>query len=51
MAAPHLRHPHPEFDEHPWRLLPAALLMIVLLAGLLIAASFVISKLFTGHAY
>jgi hypothetical protein len=54
MATPHLPHPHvphAEFDEHPWRLLPAALLLIVVLAVLLIGASFALSKIFTGQAY
>ena len=48
---PHPHVPHANFEEHPWRLLPAALLTIVALAVLLIGASFALSKLFTGHAY
>lgn len=54
MAAPHLPHPHAphaSFDEHPWRMLPAALLVIVALAAVLIAVSFVLSKALTGRAY
>jgi hypothetical protein len=46
-------HPHvePGFDEHPWRVLPVALLAIVVFAAVLIVASFAISKAMTGHAY
>jgi len=51
LHVPHPHVPHVDFEEHPWRLLPAALVMIVLLAVLLIGASFALSKLFTGHAY
>jgi hypothetical protein len=56
MATHHLRHPHvphPDagFDEHPWRMLPTALLVIVTLATVLIVVSFGISKALTGHAY
>lgn len=54
MATPHLPHPHAphaDFEHHPWRLLPAALLIIVGLATALIVVSFVLSKLITGHAY
>ena len=54
MASLHLPHPHrphPDFDDHPWRLLPAALVIIVLLAVLLIGLSFALSKIFTGQAY
>ena len=54
MASLHLPHPHrphPDFEEHPWRLLPAALVIIVLLAVLLIGLSFALSKIFTGQAY
>jgi hypothetical protein len=48
---PHPHRPHADFDEHPWRLLPVALLTIVVLAVLLIGVSFALSKVFTGHAY
>jgi hypothetical protein len=48
---PHPHRPHPDFDDHPWRLLPAALVVIVLLAVLLIGLSFALSKIFTGQAY
>jgi hypothetical protein len=54
VSAPHLPHPHAphaDFDHHPWRMLPAALGMIVLLAAVLIVVSFVLSKAITGHAY
>ncbi|HEV7133312.1 MAG TPA: hypothetical protein VGN27_06230 [Gaiellaceae bacterium] len=47
----HVPHPHVAVDEHPWRALPIALGVIVLLAILLIAGSFAISKALTGHAY
>lgn len=48
----HVPHaPHPEFEEHPWRMLPAALILIVVLAALLIGVSFALSKWLTGVAY
>jgi hypothetical protein len=47
----HVPHPHVDLDEHPWRALPLALTMIVILAIILIAVSFELSKAFTGHAY
>jgi hypothetical protein len=50
---PHLPHPHvhPGFNEHPWRMVPAALGTIVLIAAALIALCFELAKAFTGHAY
>jgi hypothetical protein len=50
---PHLPHPHvhPDFDRHPWRMVPAALGVIVLLAALLIIVCFEVAKVLTGHAY
>jgi hypothetical protein len=50
---PHLPHPHvhPEFDEHPWRMVPAALGAIVVLAAVLITVCFEVAKALTGHAY
>ncbi|MCW2976215.1 MAG: hypothetical protein JWM06_1496 [Actinomycetia bacterium] len=47
----HVPHPHVEVDEHPWRALPIALTVIVILAAILIVGSFAISKALTGHAY
>ena len=47
----HLPHPEADFDEHPWRMLPLALLVIVILATVLIGVSFAISKAIIGHAY
>jgi hypothetical protein len=47
----HVPHPHVELDEHPWRALPIALTTIVILAAILIAVSFAITKALTGHAY
>jgi hypothetical protein len=44
-------HPHVDVDEHPWRALPLALVMIVILAIVLIAVSFALSKALTGRAY
>ena len=54
MSHPHVPHPHaphPDFDDHPWRLLPAALVVIVVLAALLIGISFALSKWLAGQAY
>jgi len=48
---PHPHAPHPDFEHHPWRMLPALLFVIALLAVILILASFAIAKAFTGHAY
>ncbi len=52
---PKLRAPHPHveprFDEHPWRVLPVALLAIVVFAAVLIVVCFAIAKAVTGHAY
>jgi hypothetical protein len=47
----HVPHPHVDVDEHPWRALPLALIVIVILAAILIVASFAISKALTGRAY
>ena len=54
MPHPHVPHPHvphPHVEEHPWRALPIALFVIVVLATILIVVSFAISKALTGHAY
>jgi hypothetical protein len=55
MHLPHAHVPHPhvdlDVDGHPWRALPVALGMIVLLAVVLIVVSFALSKVLTGHAY
>jgi hypothetical protein len=50
---PHLPHPHvhPDFDRHPWRMVPAALGTIVVLAAVLITVCFEIAKALTVHAY
>ncbi|HET7571774.1 MAG TPA: hypothetical protein VFJ77_03795 [Gaiellaceae bacterium] len=50
---PHVPHPHvdPHIQEHPWRAVPFALGVVVLLIVLLIVASFAIAKAYTGHAY
>ena len=48
---PHVPHPHVELDEHPWRAFPIALGLIVVLAAILIVASFAIAKAVTGQAY
>lgn len=47
----HVPHPHVDVDEHPWRALPIALTMIVILAIILIAVCFELSKVFSGQAY
>ncbi|MES1248026.1 MAG: hypothetical protein ABUS54_10175 [Actinomycetota bacterium] len=49
--APHLHAPHPHIEEHPWRALPIAMGMIVLLAIVLIVVSFALSKWVAGQAY
>jgi hypothetical protein len=51
LHVPHPHQPHADFDHHPWRMLPAALGLIVLLAVLLIAISFALSKWLAGAAY
>lgn len=51
LHVPHPHTPHPDFEDHPWRLLPAALFVIVVLALVLVVASFAISKWLTGQAY
>lgn len=48
---PHPHAPHPDYETHPWRLLPTALVAIVLFAALFIAVSFALSKWLTGNAY
>jgi len=48
---PHVPHPHVELNEHPWRAFPIALALIVVLAVILIIASFAIAKAVTGQAY
>jgi hypothetical protein len=53
---PHLQGPHlhvgsPHIEEHPWRALPIALGMILILAVVLIVVSFALSKWLTGNAY
>ncbi len=53
LPRPHAPHPHVRVgvDEHPWRALPIGLGLIVLLAAVLIVASFAISKGIAGRAY
>jgi hypothetical protein len=51
MPHPHAPHPHADLDRHPWRTLPIALGVIVLLAAVLIVASFAISEAIAGRAY
>jgi hypothetical protein len=51
LHVPHPHGPHPDFEDHPWRLLPAALVVIVVLAALLIGVSFALSKWLAGQAY
>lgn len=51
LHVPHPHAPHPDYEAHPWRLLPTALGVIVLLAALLIVVSFAVSKWLTGSAY
>ncbi len=53
LPRPHAPHPHVQagLDEHPWRALPIALALIVLLAAVLMVASFAISKAIAGRAY
>ena len=46
MHVPHPHAPHADFEEHPWRLLPVALGVIVLLAVVLIVASFALADWF-----
>jgi len=48
---PHPHAPRPDYEGHPWRLLPTALVAIVLFAALFIAVSFALSKWLTGTAY
>jgi hypothetical protein len=48
---PHLPHPRLEIDGHPWRAVPVMLLTIVVLVAVVIAASFEIAKVLSGHAY
>jgi hypothetical protein len=47
----HVPHPHVDVNEHPWRALPIALGVIVVLAVVLIVVSFALSKAIAGHAY
>lgn len=53
MLHPHLPHPHvhPDFDHHPWRMLPVALGTLVALIAVLITVCFEVAKVLTGHAY
>lgn len=51
LPSPHVPHLRLEMDEHPWRALPIMLGVIVVLATVLIVASFEIAKAVTGHAY
>jgi len=48
---PHVPHPHVDVNEHPWRALPIALGLIVVLAAVLIVVSFALSKAIAGQAY
>lgn len=45
------RAPHMDFDEHPLRVLPVALVVIVVFAAVLIVVSFALAKWLTGQAY
>jgi hypothetical protein len=51
LHVPHPHAPHADFNGHPWRMLPFALGVIVVLAIVLIIVSFVLSKWLTGSAY
>jgi hypothetical protein len=53
LPRPHAPHPHvhPGLEEHPWRALPIALGLIVVLAAVLIVVSFALSKAIAGRAY
>ena len=51
LHVPHPHAPHAHIEEHPWRALPIALGLIVVLAVLLIVVSFALSKWLTGPAY
>lgn len=53
LHGPHAHVPHPRVDvnEHPWRALPIAIALIVVLAAVLIVVSFVLSKALVGQAY
>lgn len=53
MLHPHLPHPHvhPDFEHHPWRMVPAALGAVFVIAVLLTFVVFEIAKLATGQAY
>jgi hypothetical protein len=51
LHVPHPHAPHADIDAHPWRALPIALGIIVVLAIVLIVVSFALSKWMTGAAY
>jgi len=48
---PQVPHPHVDLDEHPWRAFPITIGVIVVLAVILIVASFALTKAVTGRAY
>jgi hypothetical protein len=47
----HPHAPHPDYEHHPWRLLPTALAAIVVFAALFIVISFALAKGLGGSAY
>lgn len=48
---PHAHAPQPDFEHHPWRLLPTLLVTLVLFAALFIGVSFAVAKWLSGNAY
>jgi hypothetical protein len=42
---------HPDFDHHPWRMVPVALGTVAVLAAVLIFVCFELAKVVTGQAY
>ncbi|HET8529241.1 MAG TPA: hypothetical protein VFL60_10040 [Gaiellaceae bacterium] len=48
---PHPHAPQPDFEHHPWRLLPTLLVTLVLFAALFIGVSFAVAKWLSGNAY
>jgi hypothetical protein len=47
----HPHAPHPDYEHHPWRLLPTALAAIVVFAALFIVNSLALAKWLGGSAY
>ena len=51
MVHPHLSDLRPDEDGSPWRLMPAVIGLLAVLAAVMITVSFLVADLLAGKAY